>query len=410
MNQEFTLVELVKKYGTKAQKSSLKRNKGNLTGKEFTLLIKSVNQEWESYTVEGRGSKRIITCSGKRPKKAERVDKRSNNGKGQLIGEFELNSLVVNYLIQNDNKVRPMSATKWITELGIVDGKLIGALYGARGIHLEKLQEQFSKVIKDYKKADTDMDMLDDFLQVSLKSIKSSLLSVFNKLAKAKVIIHQKERWGCTIKNNHRKLTRSEIREIASIRRILLNAYGLKGNDLFKTNKKEVKAFKMDFEKLLSKRLNLKFDYDAHFCVIQDSDLGVLDYLNRLQERGELDFTCSLTEEYALIMTQVYKNMQGKHLLELAKGREKNTSNKSDSDRIKCIKIMKQYAPMWELLLKYFRCTNGIKPNTSTVEAVVPTTVKIDGVEFEVSNESKKVNPLGVFQGIRFITEVYSRN
>ncbi|MFG6062247.1 hypothetical protein, partial [Salmonella enterica] len=76
MNQEFTLAELVKQYGTKAQKASLKRNKGNLTGKEFTLLIKSVEQEWESYTVEGRGSKRIITCSGKRSKKAERVDKR----------------------------------------------------------------------------------------------------------------------------------------------------------------------------------------------------------------------------------------------------------------------------------------------------------------------------------------------
>lgn len=373
MNKEFTLVELVKKYGTKAQQSSLKRNKGNITGKEFILLIKSVERQWESYTVEGRGSKRIITCCGKRSKKAERVDKRSNNGQGQLIGEFELNSLVVNYLIQNDNKVRPMSATKWITELGIIDDKLIGVLYGTRDIHLETLQIQFSKVIKDYKKADTDMDMIDDFLQVSLKNMKSSVISVFNKLAKAKVIIHQKERWGCTINNNHRKLTRNEISDIASIRRALLTAYGLKANDLFKTNKKEVKAFKKKFSRILSEQLNLKYDYDAHFCVLQDSNLGVMDYLKRLQERGELEFTCSLTEEYALIMTQVYKNMHSEHSLELAKGREQNTSNKSDSDRIKCIKIMKHYAPMWELLLRYFRCTSKMKSNLSVAEAAVPT-------------------------------------
>ena len=33
-----------------------------------------------------------------------------------------------------------MSATKWLTELGIVDGKLTGALYSDRGVHLEKIK------------------------------------------------------------------------------------------------------------------------------------------------------------------------------------------------------------------------------------------------------------------------------
>ncbi|MFS8189159.1 hypothetical protein ACMG4J_20845 [Rossellomorea marisflavi] len=200
MEQVFTLKALVKKYGSKAQKESLKK-KGNLTGKEFTLLLKSVGTEWESNKVVGRGSKRIITCIGKRPKKIEPVDNRSKNGQGQLVGEFELNSLVVNYLIQNDNNVRPMSATKWITELGIIDRRLTAAIYSDNGIHLEKLQEQFSMLNKNYNKDKSDIDMLDDFLAVYLKHVKSSILSVFNKLAKAKVIIHQKEVWGCTSKN-----------------------------------------------------------------------------------------------------------------------------------------------------------------------------------------------------------------
>ncbi|MFD6207119.1 hypothetical protein [Peribacillus sp. NPDC060253] len=406
MKQEFTLVELVKKYGSKAQKASLKRNKGNLTGKEFTLLIKSVEQEWESYSVEGRGAKRIITCSGKRSKKAERVDKRSNNGQGQLVGEFELNSLVVNYLIQNNNKVKPMSATKWLTELGIIDGKLIGALYGARGKHLEKLQEQFSKEIIDFNKDDSDMDMLDEFLQVSLKHMKSSLVSVFGKLAKVEIIIHRVERWGCTTKNKHRKLTSNEIKEIDIIRGSLLILHGLKGSDLFMTRKKEVKAFKVELDKQLEDELGLKFFYDAHYCVIPESELGLRDYLDKKREKGDLDFTHNLTEQYALIMIDMFKDMYSKHSLELARGRQKNTTNNSDIDRIKCLKIMTQYAPMWELLLKYFGCTSSMKLNTSAVEEAAPTTIEVDGVEFEVAKESKRTNPLAQFQAIRMIAEM----
>lgn len=383
---------------------------GNLTGKEFDLLIKSVLTEWETYKVDGRGSKRIITCYGKLSRKAERIDKRIHNGQGQLVGEFELNSLVIKYLIQNDNHVRPMSSTKWLTDLEIIDRRLTGAMYGDKGISLKDLQEQFGKVNKDYYKDDSDIDMLEEFLKIYLKHIKSSLVSVFTKLAKAKVIIYQKEVWGCTTQNRHRKLSRQEVKSIAEIKRILLNEHGLKGRDLFKTNMKEVKDFNKKFGGELRKQLNLLFYYDAHFCVLQDSDLGVFDYLNRIQEKGELEFSYSLTEQSAFIMTQIYKDLQSKHSLKLAKGREKNITNNSDSNRIKCLKIMKQYAPMWELLLKYLRCTSCLKsnPNEVEVKATAPTIIKIDEVEFEVPNESKKSNPLATLQAIRFITDVYS--
>lgn len=129
----------------------------------------------------------------------------------------------------------------------------------------------------------------------------------------------------------------------------------------------------------------MKYYYDAHFCVLQDSDLGVLDYLNKLHEKGELDFAYSLTEENAFIMTQVYKDIQSKHSLELAKGREKNISNNSDSNRVKCLKIMKQYAPMWEVLLKYFRCTSCLKSRPSTIESFGTVIQNNYGVEFEIT-------------------------
>jgi len=407
--EEFTLTKLVKKYGSKAQKQSLKE-KGNLSGKEFAILLKSVETEWESYKVDGRGSKRIITCSGKRLKKIERVDKRVHNGKGQLVGEFELNSLVVNFLIRNDNKVSPMSANKWITELGIVDGKILGVLYGSRVSHLEHLQDQFSSVIKDYNKADSDFEMLDEFLQISLKHNKSSLVSVFKKLAESKVIIHQTEVWGCTTTKRYRKLTRQEIQSIADIRQDLLNLHGLKDRDLFKTNMKAVKDFQKNFDEQLDEHLGLKFSYKAHLCVLQESGLGVSDYLDRLQEKDDLNFTHNLTEDYAIFLTDLFKDKQSNHSLELAKGRQRNTYNKSDTDRIQYLKIMQQYAPMWELLMKYFRCTDSCKLNLSGVEESASTNIEIDGLEVGISIEQKKTNPLAEFQAIRMIAEMNSES
>ena len=389
MNKEFTLAELVKMYGSKAQKESLKK-RGNLSGKEFNILIKEVLTEWETHEVKkGRGSKRIITCSGKRSNKAKRVDKRSNNGQGQLIGEFELNSLVVSHLIQNKNKVSPMSATKWITELGIVDGKFTSALYGTRGEHLEKLQVQFSKMIKNYHKADSDIDMLDGFLQTYLRHLKGSLESVFNKLSKAEVITHKKEQWGCTTKNRYRKLQPQEIKIIEGIRHMLLHFHGIEGRDLFKTNMKEVKAFKKDFEEQLEEQLGLKFYYDAHYCVLQENDLGVRDYLDRLQEKNELNFTHKLTEKHAIITIEMFKGMHSERSLELANGRQKNITNTSDSDRVKSLKIMKQYAPMWELLLKYFRCTSILKSNQSAVEDETP--IEIDGDKIDIIEQLEEL-------------------
>jgi len=406
LEQVFTLAELVKKYGSEAIKRSFKKN-GNLSGKELSTLKKFIIQVWESCElIEGRGSKRIFSCSGKRKKKAERVDKRVHNGQGQLVGEYELNSLVVNYLIQNNNKVKPMSATRWLTELDIVDGKLMSAIYGDRVFHLEELQKQFSSGIKDYNKADNDMEMIEEFLRNYLKHIKGSIVSVFKKLAKAKVIIHQIEKWGCTNTNNHRKLKGNEIREIANIRRNLLNTHGLKGRDLFKTNMKEVKAFKKDFDKQLQVHLGLKFYYDAHFCAVQDSDIGVRDYLDRLREKGDLDFTYGLPKEFVFSMTQIYKDRQSKHSLELAMGRERNTSNSSDSDRVKRLKATMQYAPMWEILLEYFGCTSFLKSIPSAPEEVAPAKIEISGVELEFAEKSKRINPLTEFQVIRWIAEM----
>lgn len=368
MSKIYTLAQLVKKYGSEAQKRSFKKN-GNLSGKEFQLLTKSAETEWESVVVlAGRGSKRVIECSGKRPTKLKRVDNRVNNGKGQLVGEFELKSLVVNYLIQHNNNVKPMSATKWIRELEIADIRLIGALYRDMTIHLEKLHEQYSEIHKDYNKDKSDIDMLEEFLNVYLKHIKSNIVSVFNKLSKSQVINYKIEVWGCTTKNTHRKLSRLEISSIEKIRRTLLSLFGLEEKDLFKSNVKEVKAFNKRFGEELEEELNLRYYYNAHSCTIQNQNGGMFDHLERFQEQGDLEFTCSLTDESAFIMTEIYKDLLSQRSLELARRREKNISNNSDSHRIKSLKFTKHYTQMWVFLLEYFKCTSCLKSKSSDLE------------------------------------------
>lgn len=261
-------------------------------------------------------------------------------------------------------------------------------------------------MIKDYNKADSDIDILEEFLQTVLRHLKSSLVSVFNKLSKGEVIIHRKEQWCCTTKGKYRKLKRQESKSIEDIRHTLLLFHGIESRDLFKKNMKEVKAFKKNFDEQLEEQLGLKFYYDAHFCVLQESDLGLRYYLDELQEKDELEFTHRLTEQSAIIMTEMFKDKHSRHSLKLAEGRQKNTTNKSDSDRIKCLKIMKQYAPMWELLLKYFRCTSSMKSNPNAVEQAALITIERDRVEFEVAKESKRTIPLAHFQALHMIAEM----
>lgn len=102
----------------------------------------------------------------------------------------------------------------------------------------------------------------------------------------------------------------------------------------------------------------------------------------------------------------MFKDMHSQHSLVLAKGREMNTTNKSDTARVKCLKIMKQYAPMWELLLKYFRCMSSMKSNTTVVEQTALITIEGDGVKFEVAKETERTNSLAHSQAIHMIAEM----
>lgn len=337
MEQVFTLIEIVEKYGSEAIKKSLDKN-NNISGKETITLLKTVNQYWESCEVEGRGSKRLFKCSGKRAKKIDRVDNRVNNGQGQLVGELELKALVMNYLIHNEQDIYKMSATKWIKTLDIANEYIFAALYDQRKYHLDKVERLFADNIPNYRIGDSASDMLNEFLNLFTRSMKNSLVSVFKKLEKENLIYYDVEKWGFTLDHESKKLDINDLEEIEKIRRHLFELYNISPKDLRMEYKKESIAFKKDLKQELKDKLNLKNYYDVHYCELTSSS----------------DSSKIATDELDLIRKK-FKELFKEKSLELAIKRELSTTEyRYEFNKINSLKRTKQYSLMWKLLLEYF--------------------------------------------------------
>lgn len=337
MEQVFTLIEIVEKYGSEAIKRSLDKN-NNISGKEKITLLKTVNQYWESCEVEGRGSKRLFKCSGKREKKIDRVDNRVNNGQGQLVGEFELKTLVMNYLIHNNQAIHKMSATKWIKALGIANESTFDALYDQRKYHLNNIEKLFVDNIPNYKIDDSASDMLNEFLNLFTRSMKNSLVSVFKKLEKENLVFYDVEKWGYTLAHESKELNINDLEQIEKIRGYLFELYKISPKDLRMEYKKESIAFKKDLKQELKDKLNLKNYYDVHYCELT-SDL----------DSSKID-----ADALGLIREKFIKLFKA-NSLELAKKRELSTTEyRYEFNKINSLKRTKQYSLMWKLLLEYF--------------------------------------------------------
>ncbi|OIN67351.1 hypothetical protein BLD48_06930 [Exiguobacterium sp. KRL4] len=337
MEQVFTLIEIVEKYGSEAIKKSLNKN-NNISGKEKITLLKTVNQYWESCEVEGRGSKRLFKCSGKRKKKIDRVDNRINNGQGQLVGELELKTLVMNYLIHNDQAIHKMSATKWIKALDIANENIFAALYDQRKYHLDKIEKLFADNISNYEIGDSASDMLNEFLNLFTRSMKNSLVSVFKKLEKENLVFYDVEKWGFTFDHESKELDMNDLKEIEKIRRHLFELYNISPKDLRMEYKKESIAFKKDLKQELKDKLNLKNYYDVHYCELTSSS----------------DSSKIAADELALIRNK-FKELFKANSLELATKRELSTTEyRYEFNKINSLKRAKHYSLMWKLLLEYF--------------------------------------------------------
>jgi hypothetical protein len=367
--------QFVMKFATKAGKERYKR-----TRKADADIIepakKSAVQKYESLEVEKEGRVNFYILGAKRSKIVKRPDKRGNTE--QLETEFELKSIIVSYLVKN--KVGNFSLSKWIQTLDIANEKLLYAKYNGNLIkHFEIVMEKLKKLPKplQYNHNEDDIELLEYFTSEEPKRIKSNLKSVFKKLVDDGIIEHKTAWYGQTVKDSQRRVTKDELKAINKLKSRILEEHGITGKDLYNRRKPEIKAFYEAYEKQLKDTFGLIYIYESHKCKL----IASIEKLENLEIKYDAD------DISQLILTDKHKEKFYNRSIRLAENREKNIN--SGTDRIKCLKIMKQYVPIYKVLLEHF----DMKPMPKVKS------FEFEGVTFKLNGY--KVNPLEQFQAIR---------
>lgn len=358
----YTLEEAVYSFGDEKKiasfeksKAESKKGQGNLNSRSIDSLVKDIECHFESVTIEGMGAGRQFISEGEKEFVTAKEDSRQNNG-AKPPYEYEINSLVLDYVLKNcNNKFVSMALNGWLVNVGLVDWRLCKALYSefTRSHHIKQLREKYGD---EFLEADT--AMIQHFALNEMNKLRGNLESVFNTLAKKKIIIHKKEKYGCVKgSKTHRPLTDEEITAIANLKRTLCEKHNIKLKDLtFKHSNKSVIAYKEEFSKELGE-LGFSYTYESHGCVVQVSDKVIKEYIDKLNEKDELVICYGLNEINIAMMVYDFQRLYGDASLEKA-GERQNRLNSSDSRYIKHKKVFEEYLPMWEKLLIFYDLTN----------------------------------------------------
>ncbi|MFE4120083.1 hypothetical protein [Priestia sp. YIM B13486] len=356
---KFNLEEAVTKFGNDAikrafykKKASSKKRKGSLNANQTEQLLEEMKCDYKTVTIEGKGADRIITCAEKREEKETKKDGRKNNG-AKIPYEYEINSLVLDFILKN--KPKPMSLSQWLVMIGFVNRKLTTSYYNtlAKTNCFDTLKEEHSDMF-----IDKDIVMLDCFIKTELGTLKENLKSVLRKLADAKIIIHSVKWYGCVVgSENHRPLTDEEFVAVGKLKREVATKYDISLKDLWKQNDSKVQEYWKEYNKRLQSELSLKYVYEAHGAAVQVADKDIERYFNKLIENNELLFCYGLSEMNITMLMNDFKGLYGEHSVKRAKNRQERKNN-SDHERVKQSKVLKEYVPMWEILLIFYELTN----------------------------------------------------
>lgn len=363
--RKISLTEAVLEFGTDAQKKCIEE--GRKWRKESNdSLIKTLKQHYQVVIEEGRGKKKFFILDKPYDDIQSRQDKRKNNGANQLPYEYELNSLVLDYVLNNcKNNFVSMSLTQWLMRMGLIDPRIVAASNNEDAIyqHLDMLKEKYED-----KFANRDIVMLKHFVETEVNRLRRNLASVFEKLAKHKIIIHTKEMYGAPLNGEeHRALTKLELKCIGEMKRELCKKYDVSLNDFRKMIRAEKSPFRSEYEENL-RAMGFDYIYESHGCVVQVSDKIIEQYFDDLNKKNELVFSYGLNQDNILMMMSDFKGYYASHSLNLAEKRQANPGVK-EHKHIRQLKAFGEYLPMWELLLIFYDLTNYIEPRIK-VESV----------------------------------------
>lgn len=358
-----TKSEAVKLFGSEQCKGHFEKY-GRFNNKKIeSSLIKTLEQNYESVKTVKQGRAYVYELGAKKEEVDEREDGRSKNGKHQIPYEYELNSLVLDYILKNcKDKVVSKSLNNWLVDIGLVDRMLTNASYGTSiNTNLEKLKEEYNTIMADGEEvilfSGGDIILLENFVKTELDTLRRNLASVFHKLSKNKIIIHQKENYGCSADDNtHRKLSDLEVANVGKLKQELTKKHEISLKDLYKHKHPSVVAYRKEYNERLKSELGFRYVYESHSCVVQVSDSIIGEYIDGLVERDELVVCYGLSEMNIIVMIEEFKRCYGDRAVERAEDRQGRVV-KLDQEHDNYLLIMKatgKYLEMWKLLLEFY--------------------------------------------------------
>jgi hypothetical protein len=283
VEQVFTLAELVEEYGTSVQMESFNKNR-NLNKRSFDSIIKSVEQEWECYTVKGRGSKRITTCSGKREVKAMKKDGRVRSGREQLEYRIPMDVIVAAHLEYDMTEQASMSLGKWAVEFGLIT-KLEFDLLSSR--HRSNVRRKHIDLATKNSIIEEDQTkLLDEFTQHCLE-IYGQLAKTLEHMKKCGIILFY-ENWKGYGKDGKVSINPEILKQIQITRRGLMKKHDVvEFNLIAHGNAKKVKDFKREWRQALAEVkdengniLGIEFYWKEYAVILKATSKAVQRYLN----------------------------------------------------------------------------------------------------------------------------------
>ncbi|MGG0577512.1 hypothetical protein ABE036_26660 [Priestia aryabhattai] len=282
MEQLLTLADLVEEYGTNIQKQSFEK-KGNINRRSFDSIIKKVEQTWESVIVEGRGSKRIIKCIGKREVEVIKKDGRVRSGRQQIEHRIPMDIIVATYLEFNMTERASMSLGKWAVELGLIT-PLEYDLLSSR--HNSKMRKKHIDMVTGHGILEEDqLKVLDEFTQYCLE-IYGQLAKSLEHMRKCGIIVFY-EQWKGYAENGKLDINPEVMKGILQERKNLMKKHDVVEFNLSAhQNAKKVKSFNSEWKEVLAKMkdesgniLGIKYYWKEYVIVSKATSKAIQLYL-----------------------------------------------------------------------------------------------------------------------------------
>ncbi|HDX9500161.1 TPA: hypothetical protein ROX79_005071 [Bacillus thuringiensis] len=407
MKETYTLEELTQKFGTDKQKEALVKNNGNLKANPFNALIKTVEQHYESVTVEGRGKKRIIICEGKREEIALRQDARENNGGGQVPMKYEqaFPIMVLQSLLEmrdagvNETVLekKVLTVAGWLQKMKFITPEMFEARKCRyNDAVLERVTEGLSK--RDVVGFDDDF-LVKEYFDKEIDRLSKYFMSTVQKLHKAKLVEHVPYKMGrCQVPEISEHIECGELTQdiqhtekfiiltpfvadaVANIHTQLQSLPQFSYLTLQEINqlknKKEVKEYWTEYNIRLNnikneqgERLYLTLTYTAHGLFVKSGQNQMIKWLEKNNKEAIKDFQSDETQ-YFINNRKEFHETLNQYVVDLAEKRQEKFINQLESNslgkvnesqfeeskfkRVKDLMLKKRYVDAYQKLQDYF--------------------------------------------------------